>query len=68
MISSGIRPSLTSSSCSRPVWWALAKRATHCAAVANAVRCPAARSADAFAAATSSAAQDPFTSRSRCDS
>ena len=41
MISSGTRPSLVSSSWSRPAWWASARRATHSAAVANAVRCPA---------------------------
>jgi hypothetical protein len=41
MISSGTRPSLISSSWSRSPWWAEARRSTHCAAVANATRCPA---------------------------
>jgi hypothetical protein len=37
---SGIRPSLTSSTCRVPAWCASARRATNSAAVANATRCP----------------------------
>jgi hypothetical protein len=36
-----MRASLVSSACSRPAWWASARRATHSAAVAKATRCPA---------------------------
>jgi hypothetical protein len=36
-----MRASLVSSACSRPSWWASARRVTHSAAVAKATRCPA---------------------------
>ncbi len=39
--SSGQRPSLMSSACGHPTWWAAPRRATHSDAAANNTRCPA---------------------------